>query len=192
MEQIIEGLLQDFEQGKMNRRQLIKNLAFAAASVSAVGTTASMMRPSLAFGAETPSFKAVGINHISIQAPDHAKQAEFYSKILGLPATVDKPGESSIIEVGETLLIFQDLGVRHASAGGGAPAAGSDKPGVDHVSYTIAGWDTDPSVQKDVLAYFESLGLPVRHSGRKGKSVLYTVLDPNGMGMMVGGKNQLR
>ena len=35
MEHIIAKLLQDFEQGKMNRRQLIQSLAMAATAASA-------------------------------------------------------------------------------------------------------------------------------------------------------------
>ena len=36
MEHIIAKLLQDFEQGRMNRRQLIQSLAMAAAAASAI------------------------------------------------------------------------------------------------------------------------------------------------------------
>lgn len=50
MEHIIAKLVQDFEQEKLNRRQLIQSLALAAAPIAA---------------ADNKGLKAVSINHIS-------------------------------------------------------------------------------------------------------------------------------
>jgi putative N-acetylmannosamine-6-phosphate epimerase len=46
MESFIAKLLQDFEEGKMDRRQLIKSLALAATAAAAAATRASRSRPS--------------------------------------------------------------------------------------------------------------------------------------------------
>ena len=70
MEHIISRLLQDFEQGKMTRRQLIQSLALAAAAGSAA-------RPVLA--ADTPVAKALSINHVSYQVADYRKTRDFYA-----------------------------------------------------------------------------------------------------------------
>jgi hypothetical protein len=66
MEHIIARLLRDFEQGKMNRRQLIKSLAVAATAASAMAPTAS---------AEGKPLQALYINHISYQVADYTKVA---------------------------------------------------------------------------------------------------------------------
>ncbi|HTA70851.1 MAG TPA: hypothetical protein VK776_21350, partial [Bryobacteraceae bacterium] len=61
MEQLIAQLLQDFELGKMNRRQLIQSLAVAASAAAAA-------QPLLA--ADGKGFKAVTVNHISYRVAD--------------------------------------------------------------------------------------------------------------------------
>src|SRR6266849_3334905 len=68
MENIIDKLLHDFEQGRMNRRQLVRSLAVAA-SVAAAAAPAS--------AAETGGFKAVTVNHISYQVADYARTRDF-------------------------------------------------------------------------------------------------------------------
>jgi len=55
MENIIAKLLQDFEQGKMNRRQLIQSLAMTAAVAGATGSA-------VAAEGEKKAFKAVAVN----------------------------------------------------------------------------------------------------------------------------------
>lgn len=192
MEHIIAKLLQDFERGKMNRRQLIKSLSMTAAAVSTVGAATSALgltaSPSFRFAVdEKKPLKAISINHISFQSPDHAKQAAFYGDLLGLPVVDDKPGISSLIKVGETTLIFQDLGLRRA----GGVQHGTDKPGVDHISYTIADWDGDSEIENLMAAELKSRNLAADKGQRPGKSTHFTVKDPIGLGLEVGGKNQL-
>src|ERR1700738_4348875 len=71
MESVIAKLLQDFEQGKMNRRQLIQSLALAASAAGAA-------TPGLA--ASGKGFKAVAVNHISYQVADYARTRDFYAE----------------------------------------------------------------------------------------------------------------
>jgi hypothetical protein len=62
MEHIIGKLLQDYEHGKMTRRQLIQGLAFTATAAATVGT------------AEAAPANATYINHVSMQvAPARAQ-----------------------------------------------------------------------------------------------------------------------
>lgn len=77
MEQIIAKLLHDFEQGKMNRRQLIRSLAVAASAAA----------PAVA--AEGQGFKAVTVNHISYQVADYTKTRDFYRDLLGMTVSHD-------------------------------------------------------------------------------------------------------
>jgi len=116
MEQIIAKLLREFEEGKMNRRQLIQSLAVAA---SAAAVPAS---------AEGKGFQAVTVNHISYQVKDYAKTRDFYADLLGMKVSHDD-GKQCYLSFGDTFLLPRN-------AREGAPT-----PRVDHVAYTIETWD---------------------------------------------------
>src|SRR2546428_8300537 len=83
MESVIAKLLQDFEQGKMNRRQLIQSLSVAAAAAAA----AVGMAPA-AKAASNP-LQALYVNHISYQGNDYKKVRDFYVDLLGMKITED-------------------------------------------------------------------------------------------------------
>jgi catechol 2,3-dioxygenase-like lactoylglutathione lyase family enzyme len=121
MEQIIAKLLQDFEQGKMNRRQLVQSLAIAAAAAGAAA-------PILA--AETKGFKAVAVNHISYQVANYARTRDFYSNLLGMKVSHDD-GRQAYLAFGDSFLL-----PRNARNGGSTPR-------VDHIAYTIDNWNRD-------------------------------------------------
>lgn len=119
MEVIISKLIQEFEKGKMTRRQLIKSLA-----VSVTAATAGSAVSSLA--AEPKGFKAVTVNHISYQVADYAKTRDFYADLFGMKISHDD-GKQCLLEFGDTFLIPRN----HPS----------NTPRIDHVAYTIDNWD---------------------------------------------------
>ncbi len=119
MENIIDKLLHDFEQGRMNRRQLVRSLAVAA-SVAAAAAPAG--------AAETGGFKAVTVNHISYQVADYARTRDFYGSLLGMKVSHDD-GRQCYLSFGDTFLL-----PRNARNGGATPR-------VDHIAYTIETWD---------------------------------------------------
>ena len=121
MEQIIAKLLQEFEQGKMNRRQLIQSLAVAASAASSAA-------PLLA--ADSKGFKAVTVNHISYQVADYARTRDFYSDLLGMKVSHDD-GKQAYLAFGDSFLL-----PRNARNGGPTPR-------VDHIAYTIDNWNKD-------------------------------------------------
>src|SRR5215471_19269718 len=61
MESVIAKLLQDFEQGKMNRRQLIQSLSLAAAATAGIAPAAK---------AAGKPLEALYVNHISYEVND--------------------------------------------------------------------------------------------------------------------------
>src|ERR1041385_5782018 len=79
MEHIIAKLLQDFEAGRMSRRQLIQSLALASAAASSAPAAAT----------EGNGFKAITVNHISYQVADYAKTRDFYGNLLGMKVSHD-------------------------------------------------------------------------------------------------------
>lgn len=159
METTIVRLLEDFDRGKMTRRQLIKSLAV-------VGTIASNVT---AFAAEkTKGFKAVTVNHISYQVNDYVKTRDFYADLLGMKVMGDNgkqcelvPGESN------TVMIPRN-----------APA-GTTPPRIDHIAYTIENWDKDA-----VKAELERRGLDPKEDTENS----FHVKDPNGFDLQISGK----
>src|SRR4029077_1450058 len=119
MEQIIAKFLQDFEQGKMNRRQLIQSLAFLATA----GAAASA-RPAAA--AENKVLKAINLNHISYTVADYAKTRDWYAELFGMKILEDNHKGRAVLGVGES-----HMDVR----------TGPSAPLVDHICFTIADWE---------------------------------------------------
>jgi catechol 2,3-dioxygenase-like lactoylglutathione lyase family enzyme len=120
MEHLIAKLLQEFEQGKISRRQLVRNLALTATGAAAVASAP-------AAEAEEPALKAVGIHHISYQVKDYAKSRDFYSSVFGMKVSEDN-GKQCFLSFGDNLMT-----VRTSSA---------STPLIDHIGYAIDPWNT--------------------------------------------------
>ena len=116
MEQFIAKLVQKFEQGQINRRDLIRGLTLAAASCS--GTMPA--------NAQGVGFKATGLNHISYQLTAYARTRDFYADLLGMKVS-DDDGKRCVLSVGDVKLL--------------ARTRTTNTPGVDHFAHTIANWD---------------------------------------------------
>ena len=162
MEHIIGKLLQDYEHGKMSRRQLIQTLTLTAAAASTVGT------------AEAAPANATYINHVSMQVVDYTKTRDFYSGLFGMKVTNDDGKTQCRLTCGDNILI-----ARNAS---GRPGG---KAGVDHVAYTLANWDTDKTVRPAVEAELKRRGLKIRVTEGG-----FHVADPDGFEVQMGGKTQ--
>ena len=78
MEHIISRLLQEYERGKVTRRQLIQVLASGAAAAAAGASTA-----------EAAPATATYINHVSMQVADYRKTRDFYSGLFGMKVQED-------------------------------------------------------------------------------------------------------
>jgi catechol 2,3-dioxygenase-like lactoylglutathione lyase family enzyme len=165
MEHIMAKLLQDFEQGKMNRRQLIQSLALAATAAAASAATAA--------AADTKIAQAVYINHVSYQVADYAKTRDFYADLFGMKVSRDD-GKQCRLSVGDSLIIARNASSRP-----------SDTARVDHIAYTIANWDTDKKVRDVVGAELKRRGLDVRETPGS-----FHIKDPDGFEVQMGGKDQ--
>ena len=164
METLIAKLLQDFEQGKMNRRQLVQNLSIAAAAAAV---------PTTVIGAEAPKptgkLEAGYVNHISYSVNDYAKCRDFYVDLLGMKVTQDDGMQCRLV-FGNNILIPRNRAK-------GAP------PKVDHIAYTIINWDTEKDAFEEQL---KRRGLQYTGSGKTS----FQVKDPEGMGVQFGGLRQ--
>jgi catechol-2,3-dioxygenase len=164
MEHIVANLLQDFEQGKMNRRQLIQSLAVAAMVAATSAAPAA---------ADSKVAQAVYINHVSYQVADYTKTRDFYADLFGMKVSRDD-GKQCRLSVGDSLLIARNASSRPP-----------DTTRVDHIAYTIANWDTDKKVREAVGAELKLRGLEVRETAGS----LY-IKDPDGFDVQMGGKDQ--
>jgi catechol 2,3-dioxygenase-like lactoylglutathione lyase family enzyme len=138
MEQIIAKLIQDFEEGKTSRRQLIRTLAVAVSAASVASVT-----PAVA--AEGSPLHGVGIDHISYQVADYAKTRDFYAGLLGLKVSADNGKQCNLAVGGVNMIVRNGMGAT---------------PTVDHMAYSVDNWNDDA-----VLAELKRRGLDPKPEG---------------------------
>ena len=164
MEHIIAKLLQNFEDGKMTRRQLIQSLALAATAASATGAVP-------AAAADKYLVKTTYLNHVGYQVADYAKSRDWYADLFGMKVVLDD-GKKANLAVGESLLIFHNR-------------QSPSTPIIDHICFTVADWDKDKSVRGAVAAELKRRGLEVQSSANS-----LDIKDPDGFRIQLGGKDQ--
>src|SRR5579864_2830647 len=99
MESAIAKLLDDFERGRMTRRQLIQSIAVVAST--AAGTTPAVGASIAPATQAAKGFKAVAVNHISYQVNDYAKTRDFYADLFGMKVVGDTGKQCNLI-LGDT------------------------------------------------------------------------------------------
>ena len=115
MIQTIEAMLNNFECGKLNRRQLVLALATLAA---AAAKSAAQEKPS----------RAVSINHVTVKVPDLHRTSNFYQEFFGMPLK-QHSATTHILGVGDACFFGIEQGDSQAR--------------VDHYDFGIAGFDAD-------------------------------------------------
>ncbi len=183
MEQTIETLLNDFESGKLNRRQLIKHLAVVAA-VASPAATAAQSAP-----AKAP-WKTVHLDHISYSVSDYKKSAEWYANLMGWEIANDNGKNQATLRIGDVGEIIIRNSRRPDGAAAPATAAPGAAPGqpprppvtgvINHISYGITPWDTE-----GVKAELEKRGLNPRPDMVGADFKSYHVLDPDGWDLQI-------
>lgn len=88
MEQAVTRLVDEFEEGRLSRRGLIRGLTAIAAAGAATSAVAQ----------ETP-FESTAIDHISVQVEDLAPSIEFYQTIFGL-SILNQDEANKIVRMG--------------------------------------------------------------------------------------------
>ncbi len=186
MEHVVDGLLQDFESGKITRRQLIRSLTVAAAAAAV---------PNLAFAAQgastlpSPSsptgWKTVWLDHISYAVSDYRKSAAFYRDLMGWEPITDDGKQQCSMKIGN---IGGIIVRNNRQMGGGPAAAPAGREGqppitgvINHISWGIEPWDTDK-----VKAELERRGLNPRPDNIDNKGFKsFHVKDPDGWDLQI-------
>jgi len=184
MEGMIASILKDFEDGKMNRRQLIQSLAMLAAA----GPAAAAAAPQSTAPAAKAAWKTVKLDHISYSVSDYKRSAAFYQSLMGWEiANDDGKGQATlkIGDIGEIIIRNSRRPAAGAEAAAAPAAAGqAERPPVtgviNHVSWGVSPWDTE-----GVKAELERRGLKPRADmvGEDFKS--WHVLDPDGWDLQI-------
>lgn len=178
METVIAGLLEDFEDGKMTRRQLIQSLAMAAMAAPAAATVAAQT------SATAPApWKTVCLDHISYAVADYKKSAAFYQTLMGWEVRNDNgtsQASMSIPNVGNIIIRNRRQPAANAEAAPSQPGRPPLTGVINHVSYGVQPWDTQA-----VEAELKRRGLNPRPDivGDNFKS--YHVLDPDGWDLQI-------
>lgn len=184
MEQTIETLLNDFEAGRMNRRQLIKSLAMVAAVAAPTATAAQTP-------AARPPWKTVHLDHISYAVNDYKKSVEFYQSLMGWEVVNDNGKNQASMRIGS----IGEIIIRNARRPEGAPAPStpSGQAGrppitgvINHISFGVSPWDT-----AGVKAELEKRGLSPREDNVGADFKSWHVLDPDGWDLQISNQTQL-
>lgn len=162
MEQIITNLLNDFERGRMSRRQLVQTLA--------AGLTTATATPALAAG--PTKLKAISVNHISYGVADYARTRDFYADLLGMKVSQDT-GQQCYLGFGDTLVTARKT------------RSPDGKPYIDHVAYTLGNWEPGNAVDENAVeAELKGRGLEPRPD-LGGDSKSFHIKDPDGFNVQV-------
>ncbi len=175
METIINGLLTDFEKGKMTRRQLIQSLALVAAAAP-VATAAAQTSSTIPPATGPAPFKTVWLDHISYAVTDYRKSTAFYRDLMGWEIKHDDGKQQCTMKIGD----IGEIIVRNKREGAAGAQSAPVTSVINHVSFGVAPWDTDK-----VKAELERRGLNPRPDmvGQGFKS--FHVKDPDGWDLQI-------
>jgi catechol 2,3-dioxygenase-like lactoylglutathione lyase family enzyme len=160
MQAQITRVVDEYDSGRLTRRQLVAHLTFLAA---AAATAPALAQSAISGGAPPPpppsTFQALDLNHIALRVTDIGRSVEFYRRHLGL-AEASRSDSSAFLRCG---------------ARGFVALFRSEQAAMDHYCYSIEEYDPARAV-----ATLEAAGLAAR---RRGDRVYFD--DPDGLEVQV-------
>lgn len=157
-------LVNDFEQGRLSRRQLAARLMGLGAAMATLRGAAGGQEVATEKAAK-PTFQATGLDHIALDVTDLKRSNEFYEKHLGL-RVIRSDDNAAFLGADRDffLTLFR-----------------ADLPGLNHYCYAIDNYDADNAMERLAAAdlrprregnrvYFpDPDGLTVQVAGRQGR-----------------------
>ncbi len=188
MESVIAGLLKEFEDGKMNRRQLIQSLAMAAAAAMPAASAAAQTAPSIPAATGPAPWKTVWLDHISYAVTDYRKSTAFYRDLMGWEIKKDNGTNQCSMKIGNIGGIIirnsrQPAATSAPAANGSAAASSAPAPitgVINHISWGVEPWDTEK-----VKAELERRGLKPRPDMVGDNFKSFHVKDPDGWDLQI-------
>ena len=186
MESVISKLLNEFETGKMTRRQLVHSLALAAAGVPIASAIAQSM-PAVVAAPSSAPWKTVWLDHISYAVSDYKRSTDFYADLMGWNVLEDDGTKQTTLDMNGIGGIIIRNGGRPAGATsqslGVAPITGV----INHISWGVEPWNTD--VVKDEL---ERRGLGPRPDMVGADFKSFHVKDPDGWDVQISNQTKVK
>ncbi len=176
------GLLKQFEDGKMTRRQLIQSLSLAAVAAAPAGAALAQGSPSTIPAATAPpAFKTVWLDHISYAVTDYRKSTAFYRDLMGWEIRNDNGKNQCTMKIGDIgeIIIRNRREPEAGTAGAQTPPAPITGV-INHVSYGIDKWNTE-----GVKAELEKRGLKPRPDMVGDNFKSFHVKDPDGWDLQI-------
>ena len=160
----VSTMIDAFESGRWSRRQLVAGFGAVVAAAAGLPRLArgEQDRASAGEGADKPTFRAIGLNHIALNVTDLEKSSAWYAKHLGMEPW-SRSARSSFMGFGDAFLAMFL----------------ADQPGLNHYCYTIKNYDAG-----DAMKTLEAAGLKPR---RERNRVYFD--DPNGITVQVAAPN---
>ena len=168
---VADQIVDDFEQGRLSRRQLVAGLVGlgAAMATGKQSVLAQQAADDAGRPAEqgtspqaAPTFQATGLDHIALDVTDLDRSREFYVRHLGLRVT---RGDERAMFLGADRDFFLTL-------------FRAERPRMHHYCYAIRDYNADEAVQK-----LADAGLRPRRTGNR---VYFP--DPDGLTVQVAGR----
>ncbi len=179
MESLINGLLKQFEDGKMTRRQLIQSLSLAAVAAAPAGTALAQGASTIPKASGPAPWKTVWLDHISYAVTDYRKSAAFYRDLMGWEVKQDEGKQQCTMKIGD----IGEIIIRNHREGAppaGAPAAAPVTGVINHVSWGVSPWDTEK-----VRAELDKRGLNPRVDNQGATFRSFHVKDPDGWDLQI-------
>jgi len=165
VEHIIAGLLKKFEEGKLDRRTLIRSITTAVTGGAVIADVP----------AQAATIGATKINHISYRVSDYAKTRDFYSGLLGMKVSHDDGKAKCSLSVGGMEIhVNGGKDPLHTVDGKSIPLR---TPYIDHIDY-----DTDQTK--------EAIAAELSRRGIKSQATQasFRIKDPDGYDVTLSGK----
>jgi len=181
MERIVSGLLQDFEAGKLTRRQLIQTLALGMTAGPA--GLAAAQKPAAQSSIPPPRsptpWKTVWLDHVSYVVSDYRRSTAFYRDLMGWEIIHDDGEKQCSLKVGNAggIIIRNRAGYPGLREDTNQPAATGL---IDHISWGVEPWDT-----AKVKAELEKRGLNPQPDMVGAKFQSFHVHDPDGWDLQI-------
>ena len=180
MERIISELLQDFEAGKLTRRQLIQALALGVTPGPAALAAAqkSAEQSSIPPPSSPAPWKTVWLDHISYRVSDYRRSVAFYRDLMGWEIIHDDGQKQCSMKIGNVggTIIRNRAGYPDIAGG---TTQSSITGLIDHISWGIEPWDT-----AEVKTELEKRGLDPKPD-MNGKFQSFHVHDPDGWDLQI-------
>lgn len=140
---LADKLMEDFESGKLSRRQLVARLMGLGAAIATLENSVNAQSPD-ADKPKEPTFRATGLDHIALDVVDIPRSRDFYEKHLGMRVT---RGDNEALFMGADGDFFLTL-------------FRAEKPGLNHYCYGIKNFDAASAV-----ASLRAAGINPRETG---------------------------